>query len=39
MRGKRMKFQPERIMGEVCLGVAAAGVETLVVMGLVLAFA
>jgi hypothetical protein len=39
MRGKQTNFQPERIMGEVCLGVAAAGLETLVVMGLVLAFA
>jgi hypothetical protein len=39
MRGKQTKFQPERIMGELCLGVAVAGAETLVVMGLVLAFA
>jgi hypothetical protein len=39
MRGKQTKFKPERIMGELCLGAAVAGVETLVVMGLIIAFA
>jgi len=36
---KQTKLQPERIAGELCLGVAVAGVETLVVMGLIIAFA
>ena len=39
MRSKQAKLQPERIIGELCLGVAVAGVETLVVMGLIIAFA
>ncbi len=39
MRSKQTKLQPERIAGELCLGVAVAGVETLVVMGLIIAFA
>jgi hypothetical protein len=34
VRSKRPKFQPERVMGEVCLGVAVAGVETLIVMAI-----
>jgi hypothetical protein len=33
MRSKQTKFQPERIMGEVCLGVAFTGAEILVVVG------
>jgi hypothetical protein len=28
------EFQSERVMGEVCLGVAVAGVETLIVMAM-----
>ena len=32
MRNKQPEFQFERVMGEVCLGVAVAGVETLIVM-------
>jgi hypothetical protein len=38
VRSTQTKFQPERIMGEVCLVVAVAGAEILVVVGLVLAF-
>jgi hypothetical protein len=38
MRSKQTKFQTDRRMGQVCLGVAVAGTEILVVVGLVLAF-
>ena len=38
MPDRETKLQPERIMGEVCLGVAIAGVEILVIAGLVLTF-
>jgi len=38
LRSKQPKLQPERVMGEVCLGVAVTDIETLVIMGLVLAF-
>ena len=34
MRSKQPEFQSERVMGEVCLGVAVAGVETLIVMAI-----
>jgi len=35
VRSKQSEFQSERVMGEVCLGVAVAGVETLIVMAIV----
>jgi hypothetical protein len=38
VRKQQTKFQPERIMGELCLGVAVAGAEILIVAALVLAF-
>ncbi len=38
MPGKQTEFQPERAMADFCLGVAVAGVETLVVMAIVVAF-
>ena len=38
MRSKQTTLQHQRMMGEACLGVAIAGVEILVVAGLVLAF-
>jgi hypothetical protein len=34
VRSKQPEFQSERVMGEVCLGVAVAGVETLIVMAI-----
>ena len=36
MRTKQREFQPERVMGDVCLGVAVAGVETLIAMAVVI---
>lgn len=33
MRGKQTQFPTERIMGELCLGAAVAGVEALLVWG------
>jgi hypothetical protein len=38
-RALHTKFQPERIIREFGLGVALAGIETRVVMGLMIAFA
>ena len=34
MRSKQPEFQSERVMGEVCLGVAVAGVETLIAIAI-----
>jgi hypothetical protein len=38
MIGKLIKFQSQDVMGGLYLGVAVAGVEALVAMGLVIAF-
>jgi hypothetical protein len=38
MVGKLIKFQSQDVMGGLYLGVAVAGVEALVAMGLVIAF-
>jgi hypothetical protein len=38
MIGKLIKFQPQDVMGGLYLGVAVAGVNALVAMGLVIAF-
>jgi hypothetical protein len=34
VRSKQPEFQSERVMGEVCLGVAVAGVETLIAIAI-----
>jgi hypothetical protein len=34
VRSKQSEFQSERVMGEVCLGVALAGVETLILIAI-----
>ena len=36
--GRETKFQPERVMADLYLGVAVAGLYTLVGMGIILAF-
>jgi hypothetical protein len=36
--GKRTKFQSESVMADLCLGVAVAAVNTLIVMAIVVAF-
>jgi hypothetical protein len=38
MPDDRRKFQSENVMARLCLGVAVAGVNTLIVVGLTLAF-
>ena len=38
MREKHIQLQPESVMADVCLGVAVAGLYTLVGMGLTIAF-
>ncbi len=39
MPGKQPKLQAERVMAGVCLGIAIASANTLVVMGVAIAFA
>jgi hypothetical protein len=39
VRGKQIKFQSERLTAAVCLGVAIAGVSTLIGIGLIIVFA
>jgi hypothetical protein len=39
VRGKQIKFQSERVMADLCLGMAVAGVNTLIGIGLIIAFA
>ena len=39
MPGKQPKLQPETVMADVCLCVALAGANMLVVMGVAIAFA
>jgi hypothetical protein len=36
--GREIKFQPERVMADVYLGVIVAGLYTLVGMGIIIAF-
>jgi hypothetical protein len=36
--GRQIKLQPESVMADVCLGVTATGVYTLVAMGLIIVF-
>jgi hypothetical protein len=38
VRGKRTKFESDSVMAGLCLGVAVAGVNTLVVMAIFVAF-
>jgi len=37
--GKQIKFQSESLTADLCLGVAIAGVNTLIVIGLFIVFA
>jgi len=39
MFGRQTKFQSEKLMADVCLGIMIAGVNTLIVLGAALAFA
>jgi hypothetical protein len=39
VRGKQIKFQSESVMAGLCLGVAIAGVNTLIGIGLIIVFA
>jgi hypothetical protein len=38
MFGRKTKFQSERLMADIYLGIMIAGVNTLIVLGVVLAF-
>ena len=39
MRGNQIKFQSESIRADLCLGVAIAGVNALIGIGLIIVFA
>ena len=39
MDGKQIRFQYESLTAELCLGIAVAGVSTLIGIGLVIVFA
>jgi hypothetical protein len=38
MGGKQINFQSESVMADLCLGVAIAGVNTLIGIGLIIVF-
>jgi hypothetical protein len=38
MSGRQIKFQSENVMADICLGIAIAGVNVLIVVAIVIAF-
>jgi hypothetical protein len=38
VRGKRTKFESDSLMADLCLGIAVAGVNALIVMAIFVAF-